>query len=198
MKAFRLQLESERQVRHFIAQNVPEFASNTLPMSQRNQDIVMANCVYFPDLVALVTHYLDLLGSSQRQRWHGGVIPPAEIWVKLGGDHGGGSFKFVMQIANTVHPNSLTNTIPVSTYDTTDSPVNLEVALSRFRTEIQQLLSAKWKDHVFRLLCLEIMIFKPSTMAYPALVASAPASIVCAQSGVWTVYQRVASLKKQM
>ena len=96
----------------------------------------MANCVYFPDLVALVTHYLDLLDSSQQLSWHGGVIPPTEIWVKLG-DHGGGSFKFVMQIANTVHPNSLTNTIPVCTYDSTDLPVNLEVAQGRFRPQIQ-------------------------------------------------------------
>ena len=151
MKAFGLQLESERQARHFIAQNVPEFTAHTLPMSQKNGDIVMANCVYFPDLVALVTHYLDLLDSSQQLSWHGGVIPPTEIWVKLGGDHGGGSFKLVMQIANTVHPNSLTNTIPVCTYDTTDSPVNLEVALGRFRPQIEQLLSAKWKDRAFRL-----------------------------------------------
>ena len=43
MKAFGLRLESERQARPFIARNVPEFTSHTLPMSQENGDIVMAN-----------------------------------------------------------------------------------------------------------------------------------------------------------
>jgi len=36
--------------------------------------------------------------------WHDGTIPSSEVWVKLGGDKGHGSFKFNMQIlqyANT-------------------------------------------------------------------------------------------------
>lgn len=29
-----------------------------------------------------------------------------ELWVKLGGDEGHGSFKFNMQVCNVLHPNS--------------------------------------------------------------------------------------------
>ena len=34
-----------------------------------------------------------------------------EIHVKIGGDHGGGSFKMSLQIVNTANPNSKDNTI---------------------------------------------------------------------------------------
>ena len=46
-----------------------------------------------------------------RLTWHEGKIPADEIWVKLGGDKGGGSFKMVFQICNVEHPNSPVNRI---------------------------------------------------------------------------------------
>ena len=36
--------------------------------------------------------------------WHGGVIPSSEIWIKLCGDKGNGSFKLALQLVNTAHP----------------------------------------------------------------------------------------------
>lgn len=30
--------------------------------------------------------------------WHNGTIPTNEIWVKIGGDKGGGSFKMSFQV----------------------------------------------------------------------------------------------------
>ena len=42
-----------------------------------------------------------------RLTWHNGIIPATEIWVKIGGDKGGGSFKFNFQIVNNVSPNSV-------------------------------------------------------------------------------------------
>ena len=31
--------------------------------------------------------------SAGTLTWHNGVIPSTEIWIKLGGDKGGGTFK---------------------------------------------------------------------------------------------------------
>ena len=42
--------------------------------------------------------------------WHDGTIPSDEIWLKLGGDKGGGYFKMNFQIVNTPAPNSVHNT----------------------------------------------------------------------------------------
>ncbi len=48
--------------------------------------------------------------SSAGLTWHKGAIPSHEIWVKLGGDKGHGSFKFNLQLVNTATPNSMKNT----------------------------------------------------------------------------------------
>ena len=36
---------------------------------------------------------------TQALTWHDGSIPRDEIWVKLGGDKGGGSFKMSFQVS---------------------------------------------------------------------------------------------------
>ena len=36
--------------------------------------------------------------------WHNGEIPTNEVWVKLGGDKGGSSFK--MNFQNVINPNT--------------------------------------------------------------------------------------------
>ena len=45
-----------------------------------------------------------------RLTWHNGAIPPDEIWLKLGGDKGGGTFKFGFQHLNIPNPNASNNT----------------------------------------------------------------------------------------
>ena len=45
---------------------------------------------------------------------HHGAIPEDELWIKLGGDKGRGSFKFNFQLVNTSHPNSVKKTVLVS------------------------------------------------------------------------------------
>ena len=44
--------------------------------------------------------------SGSLLSWHGGFIPSNEVWVKVGGDHGGDSFKVILQIANLLKLNS--------------------------------------------------------------------------------------------
>ncbi len=40
------------------------------------------------------------------------VVPENEIWIKIGGDKGGGSFKMNFQICNVLTPNSKTIFVP--------------------------------------------------------------------------------------
>ena len=77
--------------------------------------------MFFPNLIDLVLHYLDMYSKHDKLTSRGGVIPHDKVWLKLGGDHGGGSFKFVFQIANKERPNSLGNTIPISIFECHDT-----------------------------------------------------------------------------
>ena len=56
-----------------------------------------------------------------RLTWHKGAIPEDEIWIKLGGDKGGGTFKFNFQICNTPTPNSPRNTCVISIFTAPDT-----------------------------------------------------------------------------
>lgn len=70
--------------------------------------------------------------------WHDGAIPADEIWVKLGGDKGRGSFKLNLQLLNTKHPNSIKNTVLLSVFKAGDSATNLHTALDMYREQIKE------------------------------------------------------------
>ena len=55
---------------------------------------------YIFNLVGYVLHYLDNLHSTGHLT-DPHFIPSNEVFLKIGGDHGGGSFKMRFQIANT-------------------------------------------------------------------------------------------------
>ena len=76
--------------------------------------------------------------------WHSGIIPSSEVWIKIGGDHGGSSFKLSMQIANTERPNATDNTIPLCIFNEKDSTANLQTALTQYSSQIEQLQQATW------------------------------------------------------
>jgi hypothetical protein len=69
---------------------------------------------------------------------HGGSIPENELWVKLGGDKGQGSFKFNMQLVNVSNPNSVKRTILLSVFNACDTTTNLHIALDRYREHITE------------------------------------------------------------
>ena len=48
-------------------------------------------------------------------------ITPGEVHVKIGGDHGGNSFKMCYQIANINNPNRKENTVVFSLFEAKDS-----------------------------------------------------------------------------
>lgn len=80
-----------------------------------------------------------------RLTWHNGIIPATEIWVKIGGDKGGGSFKFNFQIVNTISPNSVQNTCVFSCFEASDSYMNLHMILNRYQTQIKFIESMTWR-----------------------------------------------------
>lgn len=112
---------------------------------------------YIPDLVKKVTALTDendkyvqtILGFSKtilcddsisrvgRLTWRNEAIPNSELWVKLGGDKGGSSFKMNFQIVNVTHPNSIRNTCVFTAFEAPDSKTNLHITVERYQGLLQ-------------------------------------------------------------
>lgn len=90
----------------------------------------------------VVTSAIILLSFGELT-WHD-CIPDNEIWVKIGGDHGGGSFKLSFQLRNAPLVNSVHNVHPICCFEAGDSKTNLEVALGRYRSQVQEISSLSW------------------------------------------------------
>ena len=80
-----------------------------------------------------------------RLTWHEGKMPENELWIKIGGDKGGGSFKMTFQICNVDHPNSTNNTCAFCIFEAPDNATNLQIALQRFQDEVDSLQSKTWR-----------------------------------------------------
>ena len=65
--------------------------------------------------------------------------------MKLGGDKGGKSFKMSIQIVNTPHPNSISNTSVFSVFEAHDSSTNLHTALDRYTDQVATLKDLSWR-----------------------------------------------------
>ena len=68
-----------------------------------------------------------------------------EIHLKVGGDHGGGSFKMSFQICNISKPNSKENTIVFCIFEAKDKKVNLKTALLQYKDAVSELQSTLWR-----------------------------------------------------
>ena len=68
-----------------------------------------------------------------------------EVHIKVGGDHGGGSFKMSFQVANVVNPNSKENTVVFSVFEAKDYRINIKLGLERFKSQINELQVSKWQ-----------------------------------------------------
>lgn len=80
-----------------------------------------------------------------RVTWHKGVIPEDEVWLKLGGDKGGGTFKMCFQHVNITNPNAPENTCVFAIFEAPDSYTNLKIALGRYMDEINDLQKRTWR-----------------------------------------------------
>ena len=72
---------------------------------------------------------------------HHQFIQNNKILVKIGGDHGGGSFKMPYQIANVHNPSSTDNRIFFSMFEPKVYCSNIKIALTRFREQVKALQS---------------------------------------------------------
>eukprot|EP00731_Ephydatia_muelleri_P000260 Em0001g260a len=87
-----------------------EIAVFSFTISFGGEDIKGAPLVFIPYLVDKVVQLLDGNERTGRLTRHKGLIPANEIWLKIGGDKGGGTFKMTFQIVNVATPNSVHNT----------------------------------------------------------------------------------------
>ena len=58
------------------------------------------------------------------------------MWIKIGGDHGGDSFKLVLKVANVDNPNSNDNTFLIRMVECQDSNETLRDILDPMKDQI--------------------------------------------------------------
>ena len=119
------------------------------PESVRGIVLRKAPFVYVENLTSLITDLLDKYKSLGKLTWHGGSIPSDQIWIKLGGDYGGGSFKMCLQVCNVEKPNSILNTIVFRIFKAQDTYTNLRIGLHSLSKEISELREARWDNKHF-------------------------------------------------
>ena len=103
------------------------------------------------DIPQYVTELLDQYDKENQLTWHNSTIPEDEVWVKLGGDRGGGTFKLMLQIANLRRPNSKHNTCLLAIAECKDTPDNLRRITGPYKHQITELETMQWRDKNIRL-----------------------------------------------
>ena len=106
--------------------------------------------VCFPDLFNLVLHCLQQQKHAGSLSWRNGALPEDEVWVKIGGNNGGSSFKLSFQIANTTNPNAICNTIPFLVFGAPDSVENLTMTLKPYCAQVKQLEKSMLEGKLIR------------------------------------------------
>ncbi|XP_035663161.1 uncharacterized protein LOC118406879 [Branchiostoma floridae] len=160
LKGYNVSMESEKSSRAVAAEllsNISIKAEN-LPFSVKGKTdstVQLLPCAYVESLKDAIFDNLQRKEKANTLTWHDGNIPE-EIWVKIGGDHGGPSFKMAFQILNKEHPNSKFNTTVFCIFNAKDSRENLNLATSRYSADIQDIQQSKWKckegkEHSIRL-----------------------------------------------
>ena len=99
---------------------------------------------------ALVEQHLSSLLRQNLLTWHscgagGPALPEDEIWIKIGGNKGGNSFKLAFQVANQPKPNAADHTVVFSCLGADDNLTNLHVALDLFKDFVHDLQQLQWR-----------------------------------------------------
>ncbi len=159
LKTLGVQSESEKAERdlqesiagnHFTACQVNfEFKDDDDPKGINGIVVKPAPYVIVKDLCEIVKMFLDnYLECGKFKEYEN--IPNDEVWVKVGGDMGGGSFKLCFQIANLEKPNSPENTVVICLFNAPDSYTNLDIALRPIAAELLKLQNFVWKGRKVR------------------------------------------------
>ncbi|KAL5515787.1 hypothetical protein EMCRGX_G001007 [Ephydatia muelleri] len=138
--------------RRIVGSNLKgEMALFSFPSTSGGEELRVAALVYIPDVVLKVVDLLEENQRTGRLTWHDGVIPASEIWLKLGGDKGGGSFKMNFQIVNVAAPNSVHNTCVFCCFEADDTVTNLRIALDRYKDQVAHLQGMQWRQYTIKL-----------------------------------------------
>ncbi|XP_070575345.1 uncharacterized protein [Ptychodera flava] len=119
LRKWKLSLRSEVHDRKEFAALTPSLYAEYLPFTfpvktstgKQKMEIRLAPLVGCDDLLALVEQHLAANHELGRLTWHCGTIPEDIIQIKIGGDKGGGSMKFIFEVCNLEHPNAKENTV---------------------------------------------------------------------------------------
>ena len=65
-------------------------------LSNSNGDMLETPVAFIESIPDFVKSVLDQYDQNNKLTWHNGTIPSNEIWIKVGGDHGGGSFSLLV------------------------------------------------------------------------------------------------------
>ncbi|XP_066263806.1 uncharacterized protein [Branchiostoma lanceolatum] len=152
LKKYNVGVESEARSRKVAADLLSEIEvkAENLPFSvkgagKEHGTVELLPCAYVTSLQDAIHDNLERCKTSNSLTWHGGKIPRDEIWIKVGGDHGGGSFKFTFQVLNKESPNSKKKTTVICVFNAKDNRENLQLAISRYAQEIKVLQDSKWR-----------------------------------------------------
>ena len=93
--------------------------------SQDKAERVPVGYVGCEDLQGFVSALLDQYEEVNQLSWHDEAIPQNEIFIKVGGDHGGDSFKFMLQVGNVKTPNKNKKRFLLAVVNAKDSHKNI-------------------------------------------------------------------------
>ena len=106
--------------------------------------------VYIRDLVEFVKELLHNYKRTNMLVWEDGM-PDDEVWIKVGGDHGGKSFKLCLQICNVRKPNAKQNTFVIACMPAKDVHENLATLATIYKEQIKTLQNERWKKKKIKL-----------------------------------------------
>ena len=143
--SFKINVASEGSMRNVVNDWVgtglrTEEIPTTVKKNKRSFIALKPWC-YIYNLVGYVLKYMDELKENNLLYDRG--IPASEIHLKIGGDHGGQSFKMSFQVANVHNPNKPENSVIFSVMEAKDYKSNLRLCLERFRRQIESDLAGK-------------------------------------------------------
>ena len=117
----------------------------------------MCPLVCFEKLVDLkvILHNIQFNDEADTLVWEGSVQQD-ELWVNVGGDHGGHSLKFSFQLMNVMHPNSLHSTIPFFVCESKDRPSSLSKTFPPYTEQIEAHQQTKRNGKQIKFLSLSL------------------------------------------
>ncbi|XP_019852415.1 PREDICTED: uncharacterized protein LOC109582205 [Amphimedon queenslandica] len=153
MKSWGANMASEGKQRSLMKSQLSElpvegesvpFAFN---LKRGGYELCPAPLAYANDLQSMLFHLLEEKQRLNQLTWHNGVIPDNEIWVKIGGDKGGSSFKTSIQVVNIDKPNSVRNSCVFVVFEAPDCSSNLH---HKIHDQIDHLQNSCWRGYTIR------------------------------------------------